>query len=324
MVPWHGRFRFPLYLRIWLAVVAAVTVLTIAFSWLWRLNAEQNQIPEREVVIRNETGEILGQVVARPTRVPGPGPGVPGGDERRQQPGPAVSAAAAPALAMRSPGRALVPRFHRPALDRGHRRAGGGHWRLSDRPPAHPAPGRPSAGRGALGRGRLVGSHPGEWIGRAGVPGAALQSRGRARRNPAQVAQIAVGERVARAALAAGAHPDGRGADRPGGVARFPVGDPAQYRRAGPAHRRDPAGQPAGRKGKRHRHGRNAGLHRAGGRGMRARRRRPGAQPRRPAADRARRGQAAAPGDPQPAGKRAALQQRPGVWSSWLARAIWR
>ena len=39
MVPWHGRFRFPLYLRIWLAVVAAVTVLTIAFSWLWRLNA---------------------------------------------------------------------------------------------------------------------------------------------------------------------------------------------------------------------------------------------------------------------------------------------
>src|SRR5512133_1320704 len=73
MVPWHGRFRFPLYLRIWLAVVAAVMVLTIAFSWLWRLNAEQNQIPAREVVIRNEAGDVLGQVKARPTRVPGQG-----------------------------------------------------------------------------------------------------------------------------------------------------------------------------------------------------------------------------------------------------------
>ena len=73
MVPWHGRFRFPLYLRIWLAVVAAVAVLTIAFSWLWRLNAEQNQAPVREVVIRNEAGDILGQVKARPTRVPGQG-----------------------------------------------------------------------------------------------------------------------------------------------------------------------------------------------------------------------------------------------------------
>jgi signal transduction histidine kinase len=73
MAPWHGRFRFPLYLRIWLAVVAAVAVLTIAFGWLWRLNAEQNQIPEREVVVRNEAGEVLGEARVRPTRVPGQG-----------------------------------------------------------------------------------------------------------------------------------------------------------------------------------------------------------------------------------------------------------
>jgi signal transduction histidine kinase len=73
MVPWHGRFRFPLYLRIWLAVVAAVAVLTVAFGWLWRLNAEQNQAPEREVVVRNEAGEIVGQVKSRPMRVPGQG-----------------------------------------------------------------------------------------------------------------------------------------------------------------------------------------------------------------------------------------------------------
>ena len=39
MTPWQARFRFPLYLRLWLAVVLAVAVLTIAFGWLWRMNA---------------------------------------------------------------------------------------------------------------------------------------------------------------------------------------------------------------------------------------------------------------------------------------------
>jgi signal transduction histidine kinase len=73
MVPWQGRFRFPLYLRLWLAVVAAVAVLTIAFGWLWRVNADQNQAPEREVVIRNQAGEILGQDKTRPVRLPGQG-----------------------------------------------------------------------------------------------------------------------------------------------------------------------------------------------------------------------------------------------------------
>ena len=38
----------PLYLRIWLAVVVAVAVLTVAFGWLWRQNAEQ--APMREVI----------------------------------------------------------------------------------------------------------------------------------------------------------------------------------------------------------------------------------------------------------------------------------
>ncbi len=73
MVPWRGRFRFPLYLRIWLAVVAAVAVLTVVVGWLLRLNAEQNQLPEREVVVRNEAGQILGQVKTRPVRIPGEG-----------------------------------------------------------------------------------------------------------------------------------------------------------------------------------------------------------------------------------------------------------
>ena len=63
--------RFPLYLRIWLAVVVGVAILTVAFGWLWRFNAEQ--APAREIVIRNEAGDVLGQTRQRPVRVPGQG-----------------------------------------------------------------------------------------------------------------------------------------------------------------------------------------------------------------------------------------------------------
>jgi signal transduction histidine kinase len=68
MTPWRARFRVPLYLRIWLAVLLAVTVLTLAFGWLWRVNAEN--LPPREVIIRSESGDVLGQTRTRPTRDP--------------------------------------------------------------------------------------------------------------------------------------------------------------------------------------------------------------------------------------------------------------
>ena len=71
MTPWRARFRVPLYFRLWLAVVLAVGILTVSFGWLWQLNAEQ--APEREVIIRNQGGEILGQDKTRPVRVPGQG-----------------------------------------------------------------------------------------------------------------------------------------------------------------------------------------------------------------------------------------------------------
>lgn len=71
MTDWNARLRFPLYLRIWLAVLVAVSLLTVAFGWLWRLNTEQ--VPMREVIIRNEQDEILGQSMVRPNRVPGQG-----------------------------------------------------------------------------------------------------------------------------------------------------------------------------------------------------------------------------------------------------------
>ena len=73
MTAWRGRFRFPLYLRLWLAVVVAVAVLTIAFGWLWRATSDSDQAPARDVIIRNEAGDVLGQVKTRPVRVPGQG-----------------------------------------------------------------------------------------------------------------------------------------------------------------------------------------------------------------------------------------------------------
>ena len=70
--PFHQR----LYLRIWLAVVAAVAVLTLVAGWLSRMEAEREraQRPGREIVVRNQAGEIIGQDRVRPSRVPGQGP----------------------------------------------------------------------------------------------------------------------------------------------------------------------------------------------------------------------------------------------------------
>ena len=52
-------------------MVVAVGLLTLAFGWLWRSNAEQ--APAREIFIRNEAGDVLGQTRQRPVRVPGQG-----------------------------------------------------------------------------------------------------------------------------------------------------------------------------------------------------------------------------------------------------------
>jgi signal transduction histidine kinase len=54
-----------LYVRIWLAVVLAVAVLTFLVGWAWRLAAEP---PLREVIIRNEAGQIIGSGHSRMMR----------------------------------------------------------------------------------------------------------------------------------------------------------------------------------------------------------------------------------------------------------------
>ncbi|MEY2953396.1 MAG: hypothetical protein RLZZ401_1483 [Pseudomonadota bacterium] len=65
MSPWQR-----LYVRIWLAVVLAVAVLTLLTGWVWRLAAEP---PLREVHIRDSAGAIIGSGQSRSLR-----PGVPG------------------------------------------------------------------------------------------------------------------------------------------------------------------------------------------------------------------------------------------------------
>jgi two-component system, OmpR family, sensor kinase len=74
--PFHQR----LYLRIWLAVVAAIAVVTLIASWLWQIETERNRVerereraerPGREIIVRNQAGEILGQAPIRIARVPG-------------------------------------------------------------------------------------------------------------------------------------------------------------------------------------------------------------------------------------------------------------
>jgi signal transduction histidine kinase len=65
-------FLQKLYVRIWLAVVLAVAVLTFLVGWAWRMTAEP---PLREVVVRNAAGEVIGNGQARLGHAPPPGSG---------------------------------------------------------------------------------------------------------------------------------------------------------------------------------------------------------------------------------------------------------
>ena len=59
-----------LYLRIWLAVVGAVVLISLLVAGLWELSREERAQPVRELVLRNAAGEVLAQSSAdfRPGR----------------------------------------------------------------------------------------------------------------------------------------------------------------------------------------------------------------------------------------------------------------
>ena len=62
------RFTSRLYVRIWLAVVATVAVLTLAVAGVWRVTREPPQMPIREILVRNAAGEVIGTAQTKPGR----------------------------------------------------------------------------------------------------------------------------------------------------------------------------------------------------------------------------------------------------------------
>ena len=81
-----------LYIRIWLAVVLAVAVLTFLVGWAWRMAADA---PLREVVARNQAGEVIGHGQVRLRRSAGELGTATSPDEHRlgtpHEPGPSTA-----------------------------------------------------------------------------------------------------------------------------------------------------------------------------------------------------------------------------------------
>lgn len=63
-----SRVTSHLYLRIWLAVVATVVVLTFLVGAAWQLTADPPPLPIREVLIHNAAGEVIGSAQTKPDR----------------------------------------------------------------------------------------------------------------------------------------------------------------------------------------------------------------------------------------------------------------
>ena len=68
-----SRFTSKLYVRIWMAVVATVVVLSFAVAGIWRYAKEPPLLPIRELVVRNQAGEVIGNAQTRPGRKLGDG-----------------------------------------------------------------------------------------------------------------------------------------------------------------------------------------------------------------------------------------------------------
>ena len=68
-----SRFTSKLYVRIWLAVVATVVVLTVAAAGVWHATREPRELPIREIRVYNKAGEVIGSAQTKPGRKPGSG-----------------------------------------------------------------------------------------------------------------------------------------------------------------------------------------------------------------------------------------------------------
>ena len=65
-----SRLTSRLYVRIWLAVVLTVAVLTVALGWAWRMSSDVPP-PQRELVVRNQAGQVIARAQSDPDRRPG-------------------------------------------------------------------------------------------------------------------------------------------------------------------------------------------------------------------------------------------------------------
>ena len=68
-----SRLTSRLYVRIWLAVVATVVVLTFAVAGAWRFAKEPPPVPIREILVHNEAGVVIGTAQTKPGRKMGDG-----------------------------------------------------------------------------------------------------------------------------------------------------------------------------------------------------------------------------------------------------------
>jgi two-component system, OmpR family, sensor kinase len=73
MLSTWSRFTSHLYVRIWLAVVATVVVLTFLVGASWQLTREPPQLPIREVLVHNRAGEVIGTAHTKADRKIGDG-----------------------------------------------------------------------------------------------------------------------------------------------------------------------------------------------------------------------------------------------------------
>ena len=67
------RLTSRLYVRIWLAVLATVAVLTLAAAGVWHVSREPRELPIREILVHNQAGQVVGTAQSKPGRKLGDG-----------------------------------------------------------------------------------------------------------------------------------------------------------------------------------------------------------------------------------------------------------